>query len=99
MARHATATPPNWWKFSLIAFAAATVWAALSYIEFRDGTTWVTRSRHESGPYIQFVDARIDPSKFALAAVFRGVLPVVFLGTMGSVLLLAAFGQRIQERS
>ena len=99
-------TPPTGgkssWAFGragLIALAIAASWAAVSYIDLGDGATWTMRGRRGSGPLFQYVDARTEASKFAIVAVFRGVVPVVLIATVGGVLLLGAIGQRIQARS
>ena len=89
----------TWDRAALASFGVAVAWASVSYIDLGDGRTWTVRGRREPGPYFQQVDVQTDASRFALVAVFRAVVPTVLIGTFSGVLLLAAIGQRIQDRS
>jgi hypothetical protein len=88
----------TWARVSAACFAVAAVWALASYVDLGDGSTWTKRARREGGPFLRQVDNRTDPSRFTIIAVFRGVLPVVLIGTLGGVLGLAAIGQRMNAR-
>jgi hypothetical protein len=86
-----------------ILVTAALIWAAGSFVDLRDGSTWRQRTRGEArrdgGPLFRHVDARTNPSDFKLVVVLRGVMPVVLLGTAGTVFLLGAAGQHYVPRS
>lgn len=82
-----------------IVTAAAVIWAVGSFIDLHDGSTWRQRARHEGGPLFHHVDAAANLPDFKLVVVLRGVMPVVFLGTVGIVLLLGAAGQHYVPRS
>ena len=82
----------------LLVIALALVWAGASWIDLRDGSTWRKRSRYEDGPLFRPVDAATDAQDFKTIAMLRGVMPAVFFGTTGIILLLGAAGQRYVPR-
>jgi hypothetical protein len=79
--------------------AAAMIWAAGSFIDLHDGSTWRERSRGEGGPRFRHVSAATDAQDFKLIVMLRGLMPVVLLGTAGMVFLLGAAGQHYVQRS
>jgi hypothetical protein len=89
---------PPWGRVCAACFGVAAIWAGASYVDLADGSTWTVRSRREAGPFLRHVEARTDPSRFKMIVVLRGVLPVVFIGTLGGVMGLAAMGQRMNVR-
>lgn len=78
---------------------AALIWAAASFVDLQDGSTWRQRSRGESGPLFRQVDSTVDAPAFKIIVMLRGVMPVVLLGTAGLTLLLGAAAQQNVPRS
>jgi len=82
-----------------IVTAAALAWAGGSFVDLHDGSTWAKRPRGERGPMFRHVDATTNASDFKAIVMLRGVLPAVFFGTTGIILLLGAAGQHYVPRS
>lgn len=82
----------------LLVIALALVWAGASWIDLHDGSTWRKRSRYEDGPFFRQVDAATNAPDFKTIVMLRGVMPTVFIGTIGIILLLGAAGQHYVPR-
>lgn len=73
--------------------AVAAIWTMVSIIDLHDGHTYNERGRYRAGAKWYPVTAGENPSAFRAIVMLRFGMPVVLLGTIGSICLTGALAQ------